>query len=216
MYRKKHLKKALKKETLVFHTFLKSGLTCQVCFWKQWFFTQLNSIKTNKKTVLSPMAVHTEQTRQVAAERKELQSLFRPSAIHSERRNRSTTALCVPAKSELKIWRPSSLGITRKMFSPGFKCCWIWSCWSISHTVSYHKCIYILYHLVNYATSLLRMLIHFHPCPISELEVIRQRSLWASCCPWSSPGHLVPLVVTSFSRKDVAQGSPCCWRLQRP
>lgn len=55
---------------------------------------RLLSVETDLTAQLQKEQEDQRRLAQVAAERKEMQSLFRPSAIQSERRNRSTTALC--------------------------------------------------------------------------------------------------------------------------
>jgi len=59
---------------------------------------RLLSVETEQTAQLQKEQEDQKRLAQVAAERKEMQSLFRPSAIHSERRNRSTTALCHSAE----------------------------------------------------------------------------------------------------------------------
>ena len=59
---------------------------------------RLLSVETELTAQLKKEREDQRRLAQVAAERKEMQSLFRPSAIHSERRNRSTTALCHSAE----------------------------------------------------------------------------------------------------------------------
>lgn len=59
---------------------------------------RLLSVETEETAQLQKEQEEQRRLAQVAAERKEMQSLFRPSAIHSERRNRSTTALCHSAE----------------------------------------------------------------------------------------------------------------------